>query len=705
MSRLTIGCVVLLAGTTLVATPARAWQNLRPTTPLPLHDDEFNDDLKRAVADCIAESAVGACACAAGCGNSAAGRTSFTGAIGTWDVSRATSMAGLFADIGTPLRSTFNTDISAWNVSGVRDMRCMFAASGCISGMSSTNLAPGMRTWDEQAVLSSPVPSKCHFNQDISSWDVSSVGKFTCSASDHAGDAAGLATCQSTGNGSRGGSFEGMFYGCEDFNQDISSWNIASSANLDRMFDGAKSFNQDISSWNMYKVTSAVGMFVGASAFDKDISSWSDCALQASTRVLQPPVGAVYNYGGRGMFINATAFQTKFTCDDADHGPAATCSTTSTARTTPCRKNQYGDVLYPYQITTLPVASQSMTSSKTELFFRAKCWKLTATVTTSGRTLKLTVGFTNRTEVGQTVTTLPSYTDSEYGYTYTGGAACAANGPFPASVYERCGITSAAPLVIQRDASTATEADFSVFGSPDFSAGYDPAAAPIDYTVSVESTTCTGGGGGGNPPPAAPTPPPATSVTSASLSAAVTACFAEDTAGNCQCSGSGCGVMSGPISSWSFTGTNLNMDSLFEAKTTFNQNIGSWDVSGATSMKKMFKNATSFNQPIGSWNTGAVTDTTEMFAGATSFARDISGWDVDQVTASTDMFDGATAFNVKYTCVGAKCTGDSKSSDDLSNGQIAGIAVGCVAFAAAVILVFACCRRRRRSDDDGSQKA
>jgi len=193
-------------------------------------------------------------------------------------------------------------------------------------------------------------------------------------------------------------------------------------------------------------------------------------------------------------------------------------------------------------------------------------------------------------------------------------------------------------------------------------------------------------------------------VTSSQLSAAVTACFTENTDGDCQCSGSGCGVLSGPISAWSFTGTNLNMDSLFEAKTTFNQNIGSWDVSGATSMAKMFKNATSFNQPIGSWNTGSVLDTSEMFAGATSFARDISGWDVDQVTASTNMFDGATAFNAKYTCVDAKCTGDPKSSDDLSRGQIAGIAVGCIAFAVAVVVVFACCRRRQRAED-GAQKA
>ena len=50
-------------------------------------------------------------------------------------------------------------------------------------------------------------------------------------------------------------------------------------------------------------------------------------------------------------------------------------------------------------------------------------------------------------------------------------------------------------------------------------------------------------------------------------------------------------------------------------------------------------------------------------------------------------------------------SGTASGSDDLRDDEIAGIAVGCVAFVAAVILVFACCRRRRRSDADGSQKA
>ena len=202
-----------------------------------------------------------------------------------------------------------------------------------------------------------------------------------------------------------------------------------------------------------------------------------------------------------------------------------------------------------------------------------------------------------------------------------------------------------------------------------------------------------GGGGGGS------SSPPAMYVTTADLQASVAACFQEDPAGNCVCGGIGCGSLGGPISQWRFTGNNLDMDGLFEAKTTFNQPIGSWDVSGATSMKRMFKNATAFNQPIGSWDTAAVTDMTEMFAGAASFARDISTWNVISVSASSNMFDGATAFNAKYTCVGAQCTGDPKSDSGLSAGEVAGIAVGCIAFA-VICIVVVCVRRRRRFNNE-----
>ena len=71
--------------------------------------------------------------------------SSFNQDISSWDVSKVTAMSWMFSG------SSFNQDISSWDVSNVTDMSDMFANS--------------------------------HFNQDISSWGVPNGDKkalFTC---------------------------------------------------------------------------------------------------------------------------------------------------------------------------------------------------------------------------------------------------------------------------------------------------------------------------------------------------------------------------------------------------------------------------------------------------------------------------------------------------------------------------------------------
>ena len=80
------------------------------------------------------------------------------------------------------------------------------------------------------------------FNQDISSWDVSSVTDMCC------------------------------MFNKSQFNQDISAWNVSSVTDMYRMFEDSK-FNQDIGDWDISEVKNMSMMFCN-SKFNQDISRW-----------------------------------------------------------------------------------------------------------------------------------------------------------------------------------------------------------------------------------------------------------------------------------------------------------------------------------------------------------------------------------------------------------------------------------------------
>ena len=83
------------------------------------------------------------------------------------------------------------------------------------------------------------------FNEDISSWDVSSVMDMW-----------------------------GMFNGVSSFNDNISSWEMSSATNMQGVFSGAFSFSGDVSSWDVSSVTIMLYIFYGASSFSGDIRLW-----------------------------------------------------------------------------------------------------------------------------------------------------------------------------------------------------------------------------------------------------------------------------------------------------------------------------------------------------------------------------------------------------------------------------------------------
>ena len=84
-----------------------------------------------------------------------------------------------------------------------------------------------------------------NFNDDISAWDVSSVTDM-----------------------------ESMFEGAGMFNQDISAWDVSAVTNMRSMFDGAGAFNQPISDWDVGAVTNMRSMFSTVFDFNQDIGMW-----------------------------------------------------------------------------------------------------------------------------------------------------------------------------------------------------------------------------------------------------------------------------------------------------------------------------------------------------------------------------------------------------------------------------------------------
>ena len=88
-----------------------------------------------------------------------------------------------------------------------------------------------------------------------------------------------------------------------------------------------------------------------------------------------------------------------------------------------------------------------------------------------------------------------------------------------------------------------------------------------------------------------------------------------------------------------------DMFGMFWGATRFNVDISNWDVSNVTNMAVMFYSAKSFNQDISNWNTGRVENMGSMFSRADSFNQNINTWDVSQVKNLSNMFAYNPTFN------------------------------------------------------------
>ena len=100
----------------------------------------------------------------------------------------------------------------------------------------------------------------------------------------------------------------------------------------------------------------------------------------------------------------------------------------------------------------------------------------------------------------------------------------------------------------------------------------------------------------------------------------------------------------GNMNSWNVSSV-IDMGSMFDGASSFNQPLDSWNVSSVTNMAEMFKYASSFNHPLSAWNVSSVTYKAEMFKYASSFNHPLNTWDVSSVTIMHNMFERAYSFD------------------------------------------------------------
>ena len=181
------------------------------------------------------------------------GATSFNGDLSKWDVSSVTDIRGMFLG-ATLFKRNFCT--TAWVHSKASKDAMFEGSSGSISStVCEVNTIPAIFSPQSGVELKSAVDA--YLQQlpkgrgvhsqygPIGEWDVSRVSDMSR-----------------------------LFDGVTSFEGDISKWDVSRVTDMSRLFFSAASFNSDISKWDVSHVTSMNRMFASAASFNGDISKW-----------------------------------------------------------------------------------------------------------------------------------------------------------------------------------------------------------------------------------------------------------------------------------------------------------------------------------------------------------------------------------------------------------------------------------------------
>ena len=508
--------------------------------------------------------------------------SSFDGDISSWDVSRVTDMSRMFRGA-----TSFNQPLSSWNVSSVTNMASMFEWASSFNQPLSWNVS-------SVTDMAHMFYSATSFNGDVSSWDVSRVTDM--------------------GN---------MFRNATAFDGDISSWSVSSVADMSRMFKEASAFDGDISSWNVSGATNMYGMFTDASSFNGDLSGWDVSGVTNMAEMFDGAGSFEQNLGHWYIVLGDTSIE---------YGDATRQVTTISSQNAWIEGNQ--NIAY---------SIDEGAGDGGQFEMDGNALKLKSVPDGAKNSYNLTVlssggfGTSNSKAVIVNVTGIPLRAPDSSDFVTTWKTTAPG---------QSVTVPARGTYTIDWGDGTVEE---NVRGSQ--SHRYDSAGThTVRISDGITGFHLNGQGGAGR----------LVSIDQWGTAQWASMHAAFEGASNMEYNAADAPDLSrvsdarymfrdassfnGDLSSWDVSSV-TNMYGMFSGARSFNGNLSTWDVSSVTSMQDMFYYATSFNQPLDSWDVSSVVNMHRTFSNAPSFNQPLSSWNMSSVTTMRGMFSTSPSFN------------------------------------------------------------
>ena len=504
------------------------------------------------------------------------GISSFNQDVSGWDVRNVQNFSYAFA------RTSFNQDISGWRTDSATNISYMFWQSPFNQNVD-TKTVGGTVRWDVSNVTNiMRAFSDSSFNHSLNNWDVASVTMMNGTFSDNT-----------------------------VFNSDISSWDVTSVTDMGYMFYGATSFNSDITGWAPDSSLSYMAnIFDGASAFDQNLGSWDIRNVFNMTNIFNNTALSTANYdsilNGWNQLPSLRNSVTTFNAGTTKYSPAGVLARSNIISTYNWTITDGGCTVNPCTDGTDPTLSSSTPADgATGVAIDANI-VLTFDEAVDAETGNIVIKKTSDNSVVETI----AITSGQV--TGSGTTTITVN---PSNL-----MVSNTGYYVTIDATAFDDS---------WSNSYAGISSATTLNFTTVTNSCVLGGASMS-----------TQLTNSNKAALITSATNGDDITGCDVSGI------------------TDFSNMFKNLTSFNQNISGWTTTAATNMSGMFEGATSFNKSLANWNVASVTNMTDMLKGTAitvaNYDAILNGW--SQISLQSNVTFGAGTLQYSSASVSARNT-------------------------------------------------